>query len=77
LADASLAPAAFPILGGAMALVVVAPPALAGAHLADRGDTVPGAPLGAVAIYPVCFVSAFDAADLEHVVRVKRRPAVA
>jgi Family of unknown function (DUF6159) len=51
--------AAFPILGGAMALVVVAPPALAGAYLADRGDTVPGAVLGAVAIYLVCFVSAF------------------
>ena len=42
-----------------MALVVVAPPALAGAYLADRGDTVPGAVLGAVAIYLVCFVSAF------------------
>jgi hypothetical protein len=51
--------AAFPILGGAMALVVVAPPALAGAYLADRGDTVPGAVLGALAIYLVCFVSAF------------------
>ena len=51
--------AAFPILGGAMALVVVAPPALAGAYLVDRGDTVPGALLGAVAIYLVCFVSAF------------------
>ena len=51
--------AAFPILGGAMALVVVAPPALAGAYLADRGDTVLGALLGAVAIYLVCFVSAF------------------
>ena len=51
--------AAFPILGGAMALVVVAPPALAGAYLADRGDTVPGALLGAVAIYLVCFISAF------------------
>ena len=43
-----------------MALVVVAPPALAGAPtFADRGDTVPGALLGAVAIYLVCFVSAF------------------
>ena len=51
--------AAFPILGGAMALVVVAPPALAGAYLVDRCDTVPGAILGAVAIYLVCFVSAF------------------
>jgi hypothetical protein len=51
--------AAFPILGAAMALVVVAPPALAGAYLADRGDTVPGAVLGAVAIYLVCFISAF------------------
>jgi hypothetical protein len=51
--------AAFPILGGAMALVVVAPPALAGAYLVDRGDTVPGAVLGALAIYLVCFISAF------------------
>jgi hypothetical protein len=42
-----------------MALVVVAPPALVGAYLVDRGDTVPGAILGAVAIYLVCFVSAF------------------
>jgi len=50
---------AFPILGSAMALVLVAPPALAGAYLADRGDTVPGALLGAVAIYLICFVSAF------------------
>lgn len=49
----------FPILGTAMALVIVAPPALAGALLADRGDTVPGALLGAVAIYLICFVSAF------------------
>ena len=51
--------AAFPILGGAMALVVVAPPALAGAYLVDRGDTVPGLLLGAGAIYLVSFVSAF------------------
>jgi hypothetical protein len=49
----------FPILGAAMALVIVAPPALAGAYLVDRGDTVPGAVLGALAIYLVCFVSAF------------------
>jgi hypothetical protein len=49
----------FPILGAAMALVLVAPPALAGAYLADRGDTVPGALLGAVAIYLICFISAF------------------
>lgn len=50
---------AFPILGAAMALVIVAPPALAGAYLADRGDTLPGALLGAVAAYLICFVSAF------------------
>lgn len=49
----------FPILGAAVALVIVLPPALAGAYLADRGDTVPGALLGAVAIYLICFVSAF------------------
>lgn len=121
--------AAFPIFGGAMALVVVAPPALAGAYLADRGDTVPGALLGAVALVAIGVVilsdggsagigggaalltlgavlfagaavlsnalrqifavalfrfttsgeaiGGFDAADLEHAVRVKRRPAVA
>jgi uncharacterized protein DUF6159 len=49
----------FPILGAAMALVLVGPPAVAGAYLADRGDTVPGALLGAVAIYLICFVSAY------------------
>jgi Family of unknown function (DUF6159) len=49
----------FPILGALMALVLVAPPALAGAYLADRGDTLPGAVLGALAIYLICFVSAF------------------
>jgi Family of unknown function (DUF6159) len=49
----------FPVIGTAMALVVVGPPALAGAYLADRGDTVPGALLGALAIYLICFVSAF------------------
>jgi hypothetical protein len=49
----------FPILGAAMALVVVGPPAVAGAYLADKGDTVPGALLGAVAIYLMCFVSAY------------------
>jgi hypothetical protein len=38
----------FPILGALMALVLVAPPALAGAYLADRGDTLPGAVLGAL-----------------------------
>ena len=49
----------FPILGAALALVIVAPPALAAAYLVDRGDTVPGALLGAVAIYLICFVTAF------------------
>jgi Family of unknown function (DUF6159) len=49
----------FPILGAAMAVVVVGPPAIAGAYLADRGDTVPGAILGALAIYLICFVSAY------------------
>jgi Family of unknown function (DUF6159) len=50
---------AFPVLGAAMAVVVVGPPAIAGAYLADRGDTVPGALLGALAIYLICFVSAY------------------
>lgn len=49
----------FPILGALMALVIVGPPAVAGAYLADRGDTVPGALLGALAIYLICFVSAY------------------
>jgi hypothetical protein len=49
----------FPILGAAMAVVVVGPPAIAGAYLADRGDTVPGALLGALAIYLICFISAY------------------
>jgi hypothetical protein len=39
--------------------VVVGPPALAGAYLADRGDTVPAALLGVLAVYLICFVSAF------------------
>jgi hypothetical protein len=49
----------FPILGAVMAVVVVGPPAVAGAYLADRGDTVPGALLGALAIYLICFISAY------------------
>jgi Family of unknown function (DUF6159) len=49
----------FPILGAALAVVVVGPPAIAGAYLADKGDTVPGALLGAVAIYLICFISAY------------------
>jgi hypothetical protein len=51
--------AAFPVLGGLMALVIVAPPALAAAYLLDRGDSVPGVLLGALAIYLVSFVAAF------------------
>jgi hypothetical protein len=49
----------FPVLGAALAVVVVGPPAIAGAYLADKGDTVPGALLGAVAIYLICFISAY------------------
>jgi len=49
----------FPILGAALAVVVVGPPAIFGAYLADKGDTVPGALLGAVAIYLICFISAY------------------
>ena len=51
--------AAFPVLGGLMALVIVAPPALAAAYLVDRGDSVPGVLLGALAVYLVSFVAAF------------------
>lgn len=50
---------AFPLLGAALAVVIVGPPALAAAYLVDRGDTVPGAMVGAVAIYLLCFITAF------------------
>jgi hypothetical protein len=50
---------AFPLLGAALSVVIVGPPALAAAYLADRGDTVPGAMVGAVAIYLLCFITAF------------------
>jgi hypothetical protein len=49
----------FPLLGAGLSVVIVGPPALAGAYLADKGDTVPGAMLGAVAIYLLCFITAF------------------
>ena len=49
----------FPVLGTALALVIVGPPALAGAYLADRGDTVPAALVGVLAVYLICFVSTF------------------
>jgi hypothetical protein len=54
----------FPVLGTAMALVLVGPPALAGAYLADRGDTAPGIALGVLAAYLICFVSAFTGVGL-------------
>jgi Family of unknown function (DUF6159) len=50
---------AFPLLGAALAVVIVGPPALAAAYLVDRGDTVPGAMVGAVAIYLLCFITAY------------------
>jgi uncharacterized protein DUF6159 len=49
----------FPVLGALVALVLVGPPAVAGAYLLDRGDTVPGAILVAVATYLGCFITAF------------------
>jgi hypothetical protein len=49
----------FPVVGALVALVLVGPPAVAGAYLLDRGDTVPGAILVAVATYLGCFITAF------------------
>jgi Family of unknown function (DUF6159) len=49
----------FPVLGAVLGLVLVAPPAVAGAYLLDEGDTVPGVALLVVAAYVVSFVSAF------------------
>jgi hypothetical protein len=54
----------FPVLGAAMALVLVGPPALAGAYLGDRGDTAPAVALGVLAVYLICFVSAFTGVGL-------------
>jgi Family of unknown function (DUF6159) len=50
---------AFPVLGAVLGLVLVGPPAIAGAYLADEGDTVPGVLLLVVATYLVSFISAF------------------
>ena len=50
---------AFPVLGGVLALLLVAPPAVAGAYLLDEGDTIPGAALLALAVYLGSFIAAF------------------
>jgi Family of unknown function (DUF6159) len=49
----------FPVLGAVLGLILVAPPAVAGAYLADEGDTVPGVALLVVAAYLISFVTAF------------------
>jgi hypothetical protein len=49
----------FPVLGALLALVLVAPPAVAGAYFLDEGDTVPGVALLAVAVYLGSFIAAF------------------
>jgi Family of unknown function (DUF6159) len=49
----------FPVAGAVLGLVVVAPPAVFGAYLADEGDTVPGVALLVVATYLVSFIAAF------------------
>ena len=54
----------FPVLGAILGLVVVAPPAVAGAYLLDEGDTVPGVALLVVAAYLVSFISAFVSVGL-------------
>src|SRR3954464_2523318 len=49
----------FPLYGAVCMLVVVAPLAVPGAWLADRGDTVPGVALLAAALYAAAFVTSF------------------
>lgn len=49
----------FPVLGALLALVLVAPPAVAGAYFLDEGDTVVGVILLAVAVYLGAFIAAF------------------
>src|SRR4051794_32210100 len=47
----------FPLYGAVCLLIVVAPLAVPGAWLADRGDTVPGVALLAAGFYAAAFVS--------------------
>jgi hypothetical protein len=49
----------FPLYGAVCMLVVVAPLAVPGAWLADRGDTVPGVALLAAGLYLAAFVTSF------------------
>jgi hypothetical protein len=63
----------FPVLGAILALVVVAPPAVAGAYLWDEGDTAPGVALLVVAAYLVSFVSAFVGVGLAAAVEAALR----
>src|SRR4051794_15945637 len=49
----------FPLYGAVCLLIVVAPLAVPGAWLADRGDTVPGVALLAAGFYVAAFVTTF------------------
>lgn len=55
---------AYPIVGALVALVLVGPPAAAGAYFIDGSNTVLGAVLLAVAAYLISFVTAFLAVAL-------------
>jgi hypothetical protein len=55
---------AYPIAGALIALVLVGPPAAAGAYFLDDSETVPGVVLLGVAAYFVSFVTAFMAVAL-------------
>ena len=55
---------AFPLAGTVLAILLVAPPALAGAYLLEEGSTVPGIALLVLAAYLAAFVTAFMAVGL-------------
>ena len=49
----------FPVLGALLALLLVAPPAVAGGYFLDEGDTALGVVLLAVAVYLGSFITAY------------------
>jgi Family of unknown function (DUF6159) len=49
----------FPVLGALLALLLVAPPAVAGGYFLDEGDTALGVVLLAVAVYLGSFIAAY------------------
>jgi uncharacterized protein DUF6159 len=55
---------AYPIVGALVAIVLVGPPAAAGAYLLDDGSTAPGVALLVLAAYLVSFITAFVAVGL-------------